>query len=278
MKHLPHLLIQLVGATALAAPGVYDPSLGTLPDAQGFSRVQDPAVQAEPTVSSGVLHQGLTVFNGIQGWNRTDTVIDFSGSAAYELVARLRVIASTYVQDVGDNTHRYGYYIWSSDAHGRRLALGFSSSAVAFDTQFVLGDNNPAPIALNTSPVRTYRVVASGGTGKLLVDGVLRLTVPLGPADIDEPNNLFFGDGTYAGESKTELLSLRFGPACPCDLNDDGLVDDADFTLFVGAYNTLDCADPSMPAGCPSDFNGDGLVDDTDFTIFVPAYNDLVCP
>lgn len=65
---------------------------------------------------------------------------------------------------------------------------------------------------------------------------------------------------------------------CKGDLNGDAMVDDADFTVFVGAYNTLDCADPAMPAGCPADLNGDGVVDDLDFIGFVAAYNQLVCP
>ncbi|MFO0859345.1 MAG: hypothetical protein U0570_02225 [Phycisphaerales bacterium] len=66
--------------------------------------------------------------------------------------------------------------------------------------------------------------------------------------------------------------------ACPCDLNGDNLVDDADFTLFVTAYNILDCADPEMIETCPADFNRDQLVDDADFSVFVLAYGDLECP
>ncbi|MBX3379495.1 MAG: hypothetical protein KF805_05330 [Phycisphaeraceae bacterium] len=65
---------------------------------------------------------------------------------------------------------------------------------------------------------------------------------------------------------------------CPADFNHDGLVEDADFSFFVAAYNILDCADPSMTAGCPADLNGDGFVDDADFTLFVAAYNELICP
>ncbi|MBL8875122.1 MAG: hypothetical protein JNM86_04930 [Phycisphaerae bacterium] len=65
---------------------------------------------------------------------------------------------------------------------------------------------------------------------------------------------------------------------CPGDLNDDGFVDDADFVIFAGAYNILDCSDPSMPAGCPADLNDDTFVDDADFVIFAAAYNELVCP
>lgn len=90
----------------------------------------------------------------------------------------------------------------------------------------------------------------------------------------------------YAGISFTVLTpgaSLQFCSAAqyaPCagDLNGDSMVDDADFTVFVGAYNILDCADPAMPAGCPADLNNDGQVDDADFGNFVAAYGALVCP
>lgn len=64
---------------------------------------------------------------------------------------------------------------------------------------------------------------------------------------------------------------------CPGDLNADGFVDDADFTIFAAAYNLLDCADPAMSPGCPADLNSDGVVDDTDFTLFAPAYDALIC-
>jgi hypothetical protein len=65
---------------------------------------------------------------------------------------------------------------------------------------------------------------------------------------------------------------------CKGDLNRDGLVDDADFSNFVVAYNLLDCADASMPPGCPADLNADGLVDDADFSIFVVSYDAVLCP
>lgn len=65
---------------------------------------------------------------------------------------------------------------------------------------------------------------------------------------------------------------------CVGDLNLDGVVEDFDFVVFAAAYNTLDCADVTMPAGCPSDLNGDGFVDDADFVLFAAAYNELLCP
>lgn len=71
---------------------------------------------------------------------------------------------------------------------------------------------------------------------------------------------------------------LTLKKPCTGDLNNDGVVDDTDFTRFVSAYNILGCAQPEMPAGCPADFNNDGVVDDADFVLFVPAYNALICP
>lgn len=62
-------------------------------------------------------------------------------------------------------------------------------------------------------------------------------------------------------------------PSCPADLNNDGLVDDADFVAFVSSYNYLLCD----PPGCPTDFNGDWVTDDADFTIFAVGYDALLC-
>ncbi len=63
---------------------------------------------------------------------------------------------------------------------------------------------------------------------------------------------------------------------CTADLNGNGLVDDADFSIFAVAYDDLLC-DPA-PAACAADLNADGFVDDVDFGIFVVAYNELICP
>ncbi|MBX3379946.1 MAG: hypothetical protein KF805_07610 [Phycisphaeraceae bacterium] len=91
-------------------------------------------------------------------------------------------------------------------------------------------------------------------------------------------SNFFFSGGLFADSSFSLQIEIIASSSCPGDLNADGLVDDADFTIFVVAYNILDCADPFMPAGCPADLNSDGFVDDADFVIFVVAYNELLCP
>lgn len=119
----------------------------------------------------------------------------------------------------------------------------------------------------------------SGATGSLespTAGHVVALTISgAQPSDAGEYRLVLENS---CGVSWSEPAQLRVGEACPCDLNGDGFVEDSDFSLFVVAYDILDCADPSMPSGCAADFNGDGLVDDADFSVFVPAYNDLLCP
>lgn len=65
---------------------------------------------------------------------------------------------------------------------------------------------------------------------------------------------------------------------CLGDLNCDGQVDNADFTIFATSYAIFDCTDPTMPADCGADINGDDAVDNVDFGFFATAYNDFVCP
>jgi len=91
-------------------------------------------------------------------------------------------------------------------------------------------------------------------------------------------SNYMFFNGLFADASFSLDIEIIANAACTGDLNNDGFVDDADFTIFVVAYNILDCADPAMASGCPADLNADGVVDDADFVLFVPAYNELICP
>ncbi|MBY0111995.1 MAG: hypothetical protein K2Y21_04180 [Phycisphaerales bacterium] len=57
---------------------------------------------------------------------------------------------------------------------------------------------------------------------------------------------------------------------CAGDFNEDGSVDDADFSIFAAAYDLLNSAG--------GDLNADTLTDDSDFSVFVVAYDALVCP
>lgn len=88
-------------------------------------------------------------------------------------------------------------------------------------------------------------------------------------------------EGTYdcvvTGPCSSTITLPATLAVCLSDFNCDALVNDSDFEVFAFAYNVLDCADPSMPAGCPTDLNADNVVDDADFVLFLAAYNQLVC-
>ena len=86
------------------------------------------------------------------------------------------------------------------------------------------------------------------------------------------------GNFTAAGDFVAGRLARWSESCCLGDLNDDGVVDDADFNRFVYSYNLLDCSDVSMRPTCRGDLDNDGVVSDSDFSIFVVAYDELVCP
>ena len=76
--------------------------------------------------------------------------------------------------------------------------------------------------------------------------------------------------GNTALSFAARLMFTPPAPTCPADFNGDGVVDDADFALFVRGYDVLETA-----AG---DLNFDAMTDDADFSVFVAAYEALVCP
>jgi hypothetical protein len=66
------------------------------------------------------------------------------------------------------------------------------------------------------------------------------------------------------------LHFAAFMKPCPGDFNGDGFVDDTDFSLFAGYYDTL-----IEPRG---DLTGDNNTEDADFSVFAQSYNELLCP
>jgi hypothetical protein len=74
---------------------------------------------------------------------------------------------------------------------------------------------------------------------------------------------LWYGDGAA-------IVTLPHWEPCPADLNFDGVVDDADFSIFARAYDRLTTTD--------GDLTIDQVTDDADFSIFAVAYDALLCP
>ncbi|MGH7242419.1 MAG: dockerin type I domain-containing protein [Phycisphaerales bacterium] len=140
------------------------------------------------------------------------------------------------------------------------LSILDSSNSVVFNEFFPSSDGARTIPAGTLLPGRAYRAVLFFSS-----------RVELQTADLG-------GSTSIAAFDRVTTAPLFTLPTCVGDLNNDGLVDDSDFVIFVGAYNLLDCADPSMAPGCPADLNRDGFVDDSDFVLFVGAYNELICP
>lgn len=190
----------------------------------------------------------------------TDTLVALSGTATH--------------------TNDFGYTAaYSQQEVVLTLPQAANYSIVNLSRTVINGTNTPfTPITF-----QAITGVKTGTTSGKLSPGTYRLKfgVAAGRPDVFSFSVVseWYNQFTATGCASTVVdWKLTLKQPCIGDLNSDGVVDDADFTLFVKAYNILGCSLPGMPAGCPADFNSDGVVDDADFVLFVPAYNALICP
>lgn len=119
------------------------------------------------------------------------------------------------------------------------------------------------------------------GTGVVPVDMGAGLVFDIGrDCDSDwlvDYLEIFGGNGTTGDigldSNGDGFLDTCVDPASPlfciADLNGDFLVSDADFVIFVNAYNTLQDS--------TGDMNGDLITNDDDFALFAQYYNALDC-
>lgn len=151
------------------------------------------------------------------------------------------------------------------------------------------GSGSPSIAAENAWYVPFQRAFVYQGGDLCMTLRFEGLLDPNGRLDGDGFSLTPHGAGLYSYGNANATTGSLWGPMairwaftakafCPCDLNNDGVVTDDDFPLFLQAYNILDCTESGMAQGCPADFNYDRVVDDADFSIFVQAYNNLVCP
>ncbi|MBX3388236.1 MAG: hypothetical protein KF691_02140 [Phycisphaeraceae bacterium] len=192
----------------------------------------------------------------------TETVIALSGTATH--ISEFGYTAAyTQSEVVLSLTQAAKYSIVNQS---RTLVNGTTTPFTPVTFQAITGSITPTGANAGKLTPGTYRVRFGVASGRA---DVFSFSV------VSEWYNQFTATGC-AGTVADWKLKLT--TPCTGDLNGDGFVDDADFSLFAAAYNILGCNLPGMPAGCPADFNGDGVVDDADFVLFVPAYNALVCP
>jgi parallel beta-helix repeat protein len=92
---------------------------------------------------------------------------------------------------------------------------------------------------------------------------------------IDDPTVADTGNGT---PPIVDVGADEYGPstpACECDFDDDGDVDDSDLVVFATDFGRTDCAtgDP-----CEGDFNDDNDLDGSELAIFVEDFERTDCP
>lgn len=239
-----------------------------------------------------------TVSNGIWRWTiNPQGVVTANGNFALGRAWRGVCIEPT------------GSYLYASAASGTVYIFRLNSNGTVTElpSQNIPGASNLHFFSLGTvegeiyvcdyGSNKVFRLVTNPTTGSFTVLQSINSTQSIDCAFSPDGNEMYvarhnsggidrftFNSGsnswTFASTEATPSMGCiaAYVPAiCPADLTGEGFVEDADFVIFAGAYNLLDCADPTMPIGCPADFNLDGFVDDADFVIFAAAYDALVC-
>jgi len=269
---LSSALVFVLAGAAAAQPGSlsYDPALGTLPSAQGFT-LASVGDQPEARVSGGLLLQGPTAYSGVQCW-LADRQNDFDVGMTIE--AEMYVVDCTYMVNGCNAGQRSGYYLGAVDRFGRIMYVGFANNAVYLmnNTLAYQGVNAPSAAIPMAGRWRKLRLEIAPMGATLFVDGVKTLTAPIGQAGQSPTiNRVLFGDGTACGASWTRLRSANFvvHAPCPADFNNDGFVDLFDFDDFFTCFDGGAC-----PPGRSADFNEDGFVDFFDLDDFILAFEE----
>ena len=98
--------------------------------------------------------------------------------------------------------------------------------------------------------------------------GTATVNLNFHPQNINSWIFAFLNDtGLWAGDGATCDLTgnpLCNAPGCLPDVNDDGILDSADFTAWIAAFNANDPA---------ADQNLDGVIDPSDFTAWIANFN-----
>lgn len=185
---------------ASAATISYQPSLGTLPEAQGWIKREGGAPQPAPTVSGGVLHQGPTDFSGHQYWEYGGATFNFS-TATVTVDFRLRVTAASF-----SAYPRGGYTVFLSDSTGRLASLYLSDGSVFLgNDQFT---SVSSIVAFDTTDAfHDYRFSIGPSGSSLHIDNTPIVSLALGGVTVSA-NYVAFGDGTLIGNSESELTAF----------------------------------------------------------------------
>ncbi len=221
-------LLSLIGSAlipvgALGLTDLYDASLGTFPEAQGWTLNEDimPPASYPVSVSAAGLYLSTLGFGvnvppdvgGGVSWSRPGLGIDFTQDFAVE--ARVKIVdAPDHSINTTTGWPRPGYTISLTDVSGRSFWIGLGSTEVFLSNTFYGQYGQPNTVDtpfVTTDQYHVYRIErASGGVGAALrIDGALVLELPtLGPVETTEL--LYFGDPTYWANSESYTSWVRY--------------------------------------------------------------------
>jgi hypothetical protein len=205
----------LAGA-AKADEVTYKASKGTTPAQQGYNWIGAGAASPSLSVSNGILYQGLTAYRGVDYGERAD--VPFNFGVGFVMEATIKIISSTILTSAQNNGNgqRAGYYFSATDSLGRMFNLGLADTGFFLTTDQGTPTNGIPLTPFNTtSGFHNYKLQVSSGVGKLFIDSRLVGSTPIGTSNlpgfaINPPNTVWFGDGTYGGNSQIELATFTY--------------------------------------------------------------------
>lgn len=202
------LTVMLLGSAAHAGVIDYRPELGTLPSAQGWDVFATGGVETGAVVDS-VLVYGPSSTPEVNFWEHAfDTPVDFS-AGVWSIEADVELTGTTLGNVSG--FRRGGFGLFLSDDAGSGIVAEFGDNGISLRNDNS-GATDPIETVDLTDGFTTLRLEAGPDGGRLLVDGVERLTLPLG----------FFGSNgttswgefsTLASTTQTRVAGVRVVPA-----------------------------------------------------------------
>ncbi|MGH7242647.1 MAG: endonuclease [Phycisphaerales bacterium] len=228
--------------------------------------------------SVSIHNTDLTTGGTGQGLADGDDTINVSALILDHAAPSLAASASFTTQtiDFGTINRNSGIHALPAAVFNRASTIGLTAG---LDIDSIAASGSPADATsiISTSIAPTSGIPeSSAAIGVVTLDsaqpaGIYQVIYTIQTSDANLPG---------AATASTLFLTIRgtIIQSCPGDLNNDSVVDDSDFVFFASAYDTFDCASPTMPAGCPADLNNDAVVDDTDFVQFAAAYDAFLCP
>lgn len=198
----------LACSTSAASVLTYNPGLGTMPQAQGWTFLG--TYNAPAVVTGGQLTYGPTTVGGTTYWGHdaTDTISFVTQTIFIE--ATIRLTGADYGNFSG--FRRAGFSLFLQDDTGRWIIADIGDNAISLGND----DNRTSDpsMAMNmTSAFRTVRLEAGPSGARLLVDGSPMLSLALGTGRAGGATGRWGEATTLANANQTDVRSVTYIPA-----------------------------------------------------------------